>query len=320
MLIRQAVWLIPSCSPQALTISFPSRTLQVRQLRPHIPVPVVPYLAYHSTTLLLAPLLSRSPEKWTTEENFRLLEALESGKDWEAIASEFPNRTLEAVQNKFTRIREDHTAKNRGSWTESQTRLLVKLHKKGTPTRKIATQLNRTCQGVRFKLSDLLATNRGALDKSEKRAIQREVSRAAKAGEVPRYSWLATRLGHYVGKIRYYALRIGAKKGRWSVQEDTRLTRIVKKLGESVRWAEIARKMGGRTSNQCFKRWSWHINPEFVKVARWTGEMDESLMELFGRGLTTKEVAKKMGNLRPDTVRSRLRTLKNRAVKIESVE
>ncbi|KAG0746597.1 hypothetical protein G6F57_008400 [Rhizopus arrhizus] len=72
---------------------------------------------------------------------------------------------------------------------------------------------------------------------------------------------------------------------KWTQQEDVRLTRAVKLLGD-CNWQQIAAAIGGRTGQQCLQRWSKSIDPS-IRRQRWQADEDEALKRaarLYGVG------------------------------------
>ena len=66
-------------------------------------------------------------------------------------------------------------------------------------------------------------------------------------------------------------------KGHWSVVEDDRLKEAVQIYG-AKNWRKIAEHVGGRTEQQCHKRWNIVLNPEIIK-GHWTREQDNQLIK-----------------------------------------
>jgi hypothetical protein len=90
------------------------------------------------------------------------------------------------------------------------------------------------------------------------------------------------------------------KAGRWSAEEDQKLTRAVKVYGNS--WVEIAVIMDGRTAEQCRDRYSEHLTPNITK-GRFTSAEDRKLraaVEMMGMG-RWMDVSKYVGGGRTDS-------------------
>lgn len=54
---------------------------------------------------------------------------------------------------------------------------------------------------------------------------------------------------------------IKIKKGKWSPDEDRRLSALVAKYGVQVAWKHICLELGGRNTKQCRERWNNHLDP-----------------------------------------------------------
>jgi myb proto-oncogene protein len=68
----------------------------------------------------------------------------------------------------------------------------------------------------------------------------------------------------------------GKSPGKWTPEEDAKLTKGVKKHGNE--WAAVAAMVPGRTNLQCRERWVNTVDPTNVKsAARWTPEEDAKL-------------------------------------------
>ena len=70
------------------------------------------------------------------------------------------------------------------------------------------------------------------------------------------------------------------KKGKWSSKEDELLRETVEELG-TENWTEIAKRVPGRTNEQCYKHWNKGINPK-IKKGRWSSKEDELLRKTVG--------------------------------------
>lgn len=76
-------------------------------------------------------------------------------------------------------------------------------------------------------------------------------------------------------------------KTRWSKEEDSLLTRLVKAAQNSGNnldemWVYIATQMPGRDELQCANRWNTMLDPSLIK-GPWTKEEDDLMIQLVGR-------------------------------------
>ncbi|KAJ6217335.1 hypothetical protein RDWZM_008492 [Blomia tropicalis] len=68
-------------------------------------------------------------------------------------------------------------------------------------------------------------------------------------------------------------------KGNWTLEEDEKLKKLIKKYGS--KWSIIAQIMGNRSSLQCRDRWNLRLNRKNNESKRdWTSEEDKKLLEL----------------------------------------
>jgi hypothetical protein len=71
----------------------------------------------------------------------------------------------------------------------------------------------------------------------------------------------------------------GKSAGKWTPEEDAKLTEAVQKLGKES-WVAVAALVPGRTNVQCSGRWTIRLNPSIGKSAgKWTPEEDAKLTE-----------------------------------------
>eukprot|EP00884_Botryococcus_braunii_P013629 jgi/Botrbrau1/22267/Bobra.0138s0027.1 len=68
------------------------------------------------------------------------------------------------------------------------------------------------------------------------------------------------------------------RTGAWTSQEDKLLSEWQAKLGN--RWSAVAKKIPGRTGQQCAQRWRHKVNPN-IRKEKWTDDEDRQLMRLF---------------------------------------
>jgi hypothetical protein len=66
-------------------------------------------------------------------------------------------------------------------------------------------------------------------------------------------------------------------KGKWTPEEDAKLTAAVEKHGKE--WVAVAAMVPGRTNNQCRTRWVQILDPANVKKGQWKPEEDAKLTE-----------------------------------------
>jgi myb proto-oncogene protein len=65
--------------------------------------------------------------------------------------------------------------------------------------------------------------------------------------------------------------------GKWTLEEDAKLTEAVKKFGNSD-WVAAAELIPGRTNKQCRQRWIKHLDPG-INRGEWTVEEDAKLTD-----------------------------------------
>jgi myb proto-oncogene protein len=66
--------------------------------------------------------------------------------------------------------------------------------------------------------------------------------------------------------------------GKWTMEEDAKLTEAVKKQGKE--WVAVAAVVPGRTNHQCRQRWLRSLDPNIDRTkGEWTAEEDAQLME-----------------------------------------
>jgi myb proto-oncogene protein len=67
------------------------------------------------------------------------------------------------------------------------------------------------------------------------------------------------------------------KKEKWTAEEDAQLLDLVGRFGNA--WAEISRRLDGRTDQQCMGRWRRHLDPA-IKREAWQAREDAALTSL----------------------------------------
>ncbi|KAJ3038283.1 Myblike DNAbinding domain-containing protein [Rhizophlyctis rosea] len=282
--------------PSPFITTFSTLRTQFQNLRARTFHPTPPYLH----------------QKWSEHECRRLLEGRQRGLDWDQLSAELPDRSIKAIKVKYLSIR--NASETRGKWSPTDAQMLKKLTEKGVPIRDIADRLERPYANVWQKASTLTATRSGSFTSADKRFILKEVQRAKDAGESPRYVWLAQRLGYDRNRIYRHIVELGSRRGPWTKEEDEQLRAAMEKHGDHSGWARIAKEVPGRTQWQCMKRWRYCINPEYQVPLVWGEEMDLKVLDLLQEGLTIREIAKRMGNLRPLFIVARKNALEARGL------
>lgn len=98
-------------------------------------------------------LLERRGQKWTVEEQARLVELREKGLSWSELVDSFPERSWKTLRNRYYKITKDPSApkKRRGRfWTPEEDELLLELAAMGKSWVEIAESLpGRTPSAVK---------------------------------------------------------------------------------------------------------------------------------------------------------------------------
>ncbi|CAL4901034.1 unnamed protein product [Urochloa decumbens] len=68
------------------------------------------------------------------------------------------------------------------------------------------------------------------------------------------------------------------KRGQWTLNEDSLLKKLVKKIGKK-KWSKIAEDLPGRIGKQCRERWFNHLSPN-IKKTPWTEKEEKVLVSL----------------------------------------
>jgi hypothetical protein len=69
----------------------------------------------------------------------------------------------------------------------------------------------------------------------------------------------------------------GKNAGKWEREEDTKLTKSVKKHGKD--WVAVAVMVPGRSNNQCRHRWMDTLDPSNRRKGKWKPKEDGKLAE-----------------------------------------
>ncbi|CAH8292692.1 unnamed protein product, partial [Schistosoma turkestanicum] len=78
-----------------------------------------------------------------------------------------------------------------------------------------------------------------------------------------------------------HRLQPNTNRSKWSIEEDERLTDLVKEFGEHGRWEEICKALNtNRTAFVCFQRWQTVLNPNFRLNRPWSTSEDIALIDI----------------------------------------
>jgi hypothetical protein len=110
-------------------------------------------------------------------------------------------------------------------------------------------------------------------------------------------------------------MRPRQEKRAFTADEDTRLTDLVKELGDRA-WNEIEKRMPGRSCRQCRERWNLYLSPT-VSNDPWTPEEDAQLMQLYqGYGPRWTVIANHFPKRTPNNIKNRQKQLQRRSQRI----
>ncbi len=208
--------------------------------------------------------VKKSKKKWTDVESAQLSNYIEEfGKNWKRIAENMPGTTPK--QCKYHWIRVLNPTIKHGKWTQEEDEQLQNFvdptikHEKWTEDED--EQLKNLVDQYGEKWIEI------AKEMSGRTNIQcRE---------------------HYKN-----TLNPTIKHGKWTEEEDEQLKNLVNQHGE--KWAEIAKKMLGRTDVHCRNRYKRTLNPA-IKRGKWTEKEDEQLQNLVDQyGEKWAKIAKEM--------------------------
>lgn len=89
---------------------------------------------------------------------------------------------------------------------------------------------------------------------------------------------IAGRTGQQCAQRWRHKVNPNIRKEKWTEEEDRRLLKLVRQFGNC--WAEISRRLDGRTDQQCMGRWRRHLDPSIRRDA-WQPQEDAALQTLY---------------------------------------
>jgi S-ribosylhomocysteine lyase LuxS involved in autoinducer biosynthesis len=217
--------------------------------------------------------------KWTPEEDTKLTEAVKKlGKDcWAAVAPMVPGRRSDQCRTRWVQTLDPTIEKKPGKWTpEEDTKLTKAVKKHGNHWIAVTAMVpDRTDRQCRRRWVDTLdpAKEKGKWKAEEDAKLTKAVQKHGK-------DWVAAaamvrgRTSLQCRQRWTHTLDPASEKGKWTPEEDAKLTIAVKKHGKN--WATVAAMVPGRTNNQCRHRWVFALDPANAK-GKWTPKEDAKL-------------------------------------------
>jgi hypothetical protein len=204
--------------------------------------------------ILMNPNINRKMGKWTAEEDAKLIEGLQKhGKDWLAVAALVPGRTNSQCSHR---------------WVDN----LDPINSRRMNIRKAAEEeakLNEGTQAPRRRRwkPEEDAQLKSAVEKFGNDWIEVAALVPGRSNRLCRARWTqCTEPG------------FNRAMGKWTAEEDAKLTAAVKKHGRS-NWPAIAALVPGRTSGLCRGRWVDNVDPKVINRTQgyWKPKEDAKL-------------------------------------------
>eukprot|EP01090_Pellita_catalonica_P003004 TRINITY_DN12636_c0_g1_i1.p1 TRINITY_DN12636_c0_g1~~TRINITY_DN12636_c0_g1_i1.p1 ORF type:complete len:452 (+),score=89.12 TRINITY_DN12636_c0_g1_i1:101-1357(+) len=201
--------------------------------------------------------------------------------DWDSLAkNHVPSRS--GVDCQIQWLQHNHPDINKSKWTRNEDKRLLALAKKHKAHNweAIAKELdsNRTPAACFQRYQRSLNTNmmKSKWSKEEDKSLVNAVRRYGEKN----WQQVATALEGRTGQQCLHRWQKSLNpnihaRGRWSPEEDMRLTFAVKAYG-SKSWTKISKHVPGRTDVQCRERWVNILNPD-LNNGPWTEQEDEKL-------------------------------------------
>jgi hypothetical protein len=233
------------------------------------------------------PSIDRKLGKWTSGEDARLTSAVKKcGNDWAAVAALVPGRTNAQCLRSWTLRLDPNINRKLGKWTSGEDARLTRAVKKfGNNWIAIAAIIPGRTSGQCCKR--WAQTVDPSIDRKLGKWTSGEEARLTSAVKKCGNDWVAVAAlvpGRTNAQCRRsWTLRldpnINRKLGKWTAEEEARLTSAVKKCGND--WVAVAALVPGRNNKVCRSRWAENLEPNtnnaIQRRGKWTAEEDGKL-------------------------------------------
>jgi uncharacterized FlgJ-related protein len=221
---------------------------------------------------------------WTPAEDAKLTDAVKRyGKDWVAVSKLVLGRKNEQCRRRWVDTLNNSNGK-REKWTPAEDAKLTEAVKKHGNNWVVVAKMvpGRTNDQCRRRWVDALnlsnGNKKGEWTSSEDAKLTDAVNKYGK-------DWVAVAKlvpGRTHGQCRSRWVDTlnpsNGKNGKWTLEEDTKLTEVVKKYGKD--WVAVAKVVPGRTRGQCRRRWVNTLDIFNGTKGKWTPAEDTKLTEV----------------------------------------
>jgi hypothetical protein len=229
----------------------------------------------------------RARRKWTAEEDAKLTDAVKKhGNNWVPIAAIIPSRTNVQCRMRWAGSLNPLIERKIGKWTSGEdARLTSAVKKFGNNWVAIAAIIPGRTSGQCCKR--WAQTVDPSIDRKLGKWTSGEEARLTSAVKKCGNDWVAVAAlvpGRTNAQCRRsWTLRldpnINRKLGKWTAEEEARLTSAVKKCGND--WVAVAALVPGRNNKVCRSRWAENLEPNtnnaIQRRGKWTAEEDGKL-------------------------------------------
>jgi hypothetical protein len=215
---------------------------------------------------------SRAPRRtWKPEEDAKLTEVVKKlGKKWVAVAKLVPGRSNIQCRIRWAHTLDPANGKSAGKWKpeeDTQMAQAVKKHGKHHWVAVAAMVSGRTDKQCRERWVNTVDPTNGKKAGQWTPEEDARLTEAVKKHGKDRWVAVAAMvLGRMKNQCRERWTQTldptNVKKGKWTPEEDAKLTAAVKEYGKH--WVEVAAMVPGRINNQCRQRWIKSLDPDRV--------------------------------------------------------